>query len=124
MNGGSSAPYLACTPCVPLFCTLFNRGGNCEFLDVLCPGFAPNPFLYSSGFGVSLLGLFWSGRSSPSRRSLRFALLQHCTYNACITSEAGGGQDSHPRHRITITIAFRIPRILGEERATRNAPFT
>ena len=28
MNGGSSAPYLACTPCVPLFCTLFNRGGS------------------------------------------------------------------------------------------------
>ena len=28
MNRGSSAPYLASTPCVPLFCTLFNRGGN------------------------------------------------------------------------------------------------
>ena len=28
MNGGSSAPYLACTPCVPLFCTLLDRGGN------------------------------------------------------------------------------------------------
>ena len=28
MIGGSSAPYFACTPCVPLFCTLFNRGGN------------------------------------------------------------------------------------------------
>ena len=28
MNGGSSVPYLACTPCVPLLCTLFNRGGN------------------------------------------------------------------------------------------------
>ena len=28
MNGRSSAPYLACTPCVPLFCTLFTRGGN------------------------------------------------------------------------------------------------
>ena len=28
MNGGSSAPYLACTPCVPLFCTSYNRGGN------------------------------------------------------------------------------------------------
>ena len=28
MNGGSSAPYLACTPCVPLFSTLFTRGGN------------------------------------------------------------------------------------------------
>ena len=27
MNGGSSASYLACTPCVPLFCTLFNRDG-------------------------------------------------------------------------------------------------
>ena len=28
MNGGRSAPYLACTPCVHLFCTLFSRGGN------------------------------------------------------------------------------------------------
>ena len=28
MNGGSSAPYLACIPCVPLYCTSFNRGGN------------------------------------------------------------------------------------------------
>ena len=28
MNGGSSAVYLARTPCVPLFCTLFNTGGN------------------------------------------------------------------------------------------------
>ena len=28
MNGGSSAPYLACTPCVPLFCTLFNGRGK------------------------------------------------------------------------------------------------
>ena len=24
MIGGSPASYLACTPCVPLFCTLFN----------------------------------------------------------------------------------------------------
>ena len=28
MNGGSSAPYLARTPCVSLFSTLFNRGGK------------------------------------------------------------------------------------------------
>ena len=28
MFGGSSAPYLVCTPCVALFCTSFNRGGN------------------------------------------------------------------------------------------------
>ena len=28
MIGESSASYLARTPCIPLFCTLFNRGGN------------------------------------------------------------------------------------------------
>ena len=28
MIGGSSVSYLAPTPCVPLFCTLFNKGGN------------------------------------------------------------------------------------------------
>ena len=28
MNGGSCAPHLARTPCVPLFSTLFNRGGS------------------------------------------------------------------------------------------------
>ena len=28
MIGGSSAQYLACTPCVSWFCTLFNRSGN------------------------------------------------------------------------------------------------
>ena len=28
MNGGSSAPYLARTPCVPLVCTSVCRGGN------------------------------------------------------------------------------------------------
>ena len=28
INGGSSAPHLARTPCVPLFCTSFIRGGN------------------------------------------------------------------------------------------------
>ena len=33
MIGGSSAPYLARTPCVPLFCTSFNRVGNKERLD-------------------------------------------------------------------------------------------
>ena len=28
MIGGSSSSYLAPTPCVPLFCTLFSKGGN------------------------------------------------------------------------------------------------
>ena len=33
MFGGSSAPYLACTPCVPLFCTSFNRVETEGLLD-------------------------------------------------------------------------------------------
>ena len=33
MIGGSSVSYLARTPCVPLFCTLFNRGGTEGLLD-------------------------------------------------------------------------------------------
>ena len=28
MNGGTSAPYLACAPCIPLSCALFNKGGS------------------------------------------------------------------------------------------------
>ena len=28
MNGGSSASYLARTPCVPLFCALVSKGGS------------------------------------------------------------------------------------------------
>ena len=32
MIGGSSAPYLARTPCVPLFCTSLNRVGKTEGL--------------------------------------------------------------------------------------------
>ena len=31
MNGGSSAPYLAWTPCVPLFCALFKREGLLDY---------------------------------------------------------------------------------------------
>ena len=61
--------------------------GECEFWDVLCPGFAPNPFCLSSGFGVLLWFLFGrSGRSSPSRRwLLRCFSVRH----ACITRYGG-----------------------------------
>ena len=38
MNGGSSAPYLARTLCVPLFCTLFNTGGNRRAFRLLGAG--------------------------------------------------------------------------------------
>ena len=37
-NGGSSVPYLACTPCVPLFSTLFNRDGNRRAFRLLGEG--------------------------------------------------------------------------------------
>ena len=68
--------------------------GTCEFWDHLCPGFAPNPLLLLLGFlsGLFLVGLlvlFVGG----------FALLCCSTlhaFNACIISERGGGQDSHP----------------------------
>ena len=38
MNGGSSAPHLARTPCVPLLSTLFNRGGNRRAFRLLGAG--------------------------------------------------------------------------------------
>ena len=38
MNGGSSAPYLACTPRVPLFCTSFGRGGYTSAFRLPAPG--------------------------------------------------------------------------------------
>ena len=52
MIGGSSAPYLARTPCVPLFCTLFNRGGNKERFRL--PGAGGGSFpLYGGTFARS-----------------------------------------------------------------------
>ena len=60
MIGGSSAPYLDCTPCVPLFCTLFNRGGNRGAFRL--PGAARGSFpLYGGTFARSY---------SVSRKSL------------------------------------------------------
>ena len=52
MNGGSSAPYLACTPCVPLFCTSFSRGGNRSAFGL--PGAGGGSFpLYGGTFARS-----------------------------------------------------------------------
>ena len=51
MNGGSSASRLACTPCVPLFCSLFNRGGNSRVLDY--QGRAGTISLYGGAFARS-----------------------------------------------------------------------
>ena len=66
MIGGSSAPYLACTPCVPLFCTSFNRGGNRSAFRL--PGAGGGSFpLYGGTFARSysvstedsLVSFFW-----------------------------------------------------------------
>ena len=52
MIGGSSAPYLARTPCVPLFCTSFNRVGNKERFRL--PGAGGGSFpLYGGTFAWS-----------------------------------------------------------------------
>ena len=68
MIGGSSAPYLARTPCVPLFCTSFNRVGNKERFRL--PGAGGGSFpLYGGTFArsysvsrkISPKGSFWDG---------------------------------------------------------------
>ena len=52
MIGGSSAPYLARSPCVPLFCTSFNRVGNKERFRL--PGAGGGSFpLYGGTFARS-----------------------------------------------------------------------
>ena len=38
MIGGSSASYLTRTPCVPLFCTSFSKGGNTRVFRLLGEG--------------------------------------------------------------------------------------
>ena len=52
MNGGSSVPYLARTPCVPLFSTLFIRGGNRRAFRLPGPGGESFP-LYGGTFARS-----------------------------------------------------------------------
>ena len=59
--------------------------------------------------------------SSPSRRG-RLLLFFFCMHNACITNEAGAGQDILPRHRIMTIVVLGIPRTQGEERRERVAP--
>ena len=72
--------------------------GECEFWDILCPGFAPNPFLCSFGFGVSLLGLSsWLvlvGSSSSMEALLLLAALH--APKACITSEGEVAKTATP----------------------------
>ena len=59
MIGGSSAPYLARTPCVPLFCSSFNRVGNKERFRLPGAGGGSFPFYggtFARSYSVSNLG--------------------------------------------------------------------
>ena len=52
--GGSSALYLACTPCVPLFSTLFSKAGNRRAFRLRGAGEGSFP-LYGGTFARSYL---------------------------------------------------------------------
>ena len=73
MIGGSSAPYLARTPCVPLFCTSFNRVGNKERFRLPGGGGGGSFPLYGGTFArsysVSNLGLFRHFFDTPGRQA-------------------------------------------------------
>ena len=74
MNGGSSAPYLARTPCVPLFSTLFNGGGNKERFRL--PGAGGGSFPLYSGtcarwYSVSKIASLWKAFNSFCKKSER-----------------------------------------------------
>ena len=60
MIGGSSAPYLARTPCVPLFCTSFNRVGNKERFRLPGAGGGSFPLYggtFARSYSVSIFGV-------------------------------------------------------------------
>ena len=59
MIGGSSAPYLARTPCVPWFCTSFNRVGNKERFRLPGAGGGSFPLYggtFARSYSVSIVG--------------------------------------------------------------------
>ena len=61
MIGGSSAPYLARTPCVPLFSTSFNRGGKRSAFRLRGAGGGSFPLYggtFARSYSVSKMG-FW-----------------------------------------------------------------
>ena len=73
MIGGSSAPHLARTPCVPLFCTSFNRVGNKERFRL--PGAGGGSFpLYGGTFARSY-SVSISSTSEPSWNHLFITVL-------------------------------------------------
>ena len=71
MIGGSTASHLACTPCVPLFFTSSNRGGNRSAFRL--PGAGGGSFpLYGGTFArsYSVLNIVIGGHFSPISRPI------------------------------------------------------
>ena len=76
MNGGSSASYLARTPCVPLFSTLFNTDGNRRAFRLSGEGgdhfhCTVEPVVWSESVSNSGLEMFWQ---RPYRREFAIAV--------------------------------------------------
>ena len=99
MNGGSSAPYLARTPCVPLFSTLVNRGGNRRSFRL--PGAGGGSFPLCSGtfvrsYSVSIEGFLEASLNQVLRRRL---LSVSNPFKTSAKRKRDRGRDSQPRPR-------------------------
>ena len=89
MIGGSSAPYLARTPCVPLFCTLFNRVGNKERFRL--PGAGGGSFpLYGGPFARS-----YSVSKNVSKINVSRPHVAQVKRNQCQRAHSTFGRDQY-----------------------------
>ena len=98
-------PYLACTPCIPLFCTLFSRGGNRSAFRL--PGAGGDSF---------------HSMVEPSPSHIR------CRRKSLVRNAGGGGENSIPHSWLSLllgrfgglivaTCCFGVKVILGERDA-------
>ena len=84
MIGGSSAPYLARTPCVPLFCTSFNRVGNKERFRLPGAGGGSFPLYggtFARSYSVSTLVAFQICLFWPTGHGFGFAIMEKLVYS-------------------------------------------
>ena len=101
MIGGSSAPYLARTPCVPLFCTSFNRVGNKERFRL--PGAGGGSFpLYGGTFARSYSVSKFPNQSScnkvesPNPRLLFVSMSEPVFHARTLKAGSRGGEAGVP----------------------------
>ena len=100
-----------------------NVFGLVNFGTLLCPGFAPNPFLcfFFWFWGFSLVCFGRSGLSSPSRRCSLLRCKHAC--NACITTHGGRWPRQPPPPIGSLSqFVFKSPRFLGQGRSPAACP--